>query len=158
MQICENRSDHLAGFIRINERWVTRHFCIEEADRQLARDPELILRGGGFVFTVADGDAVVGGCALIRGSNAAFELARMAVEPAYQRRGIGRRLVEHALERARVEGARRVILLSNTSLVAAVALYRSLGFQCVREGPHPDYKRCNIVMEKPLGFGCPQPR
>lgn len=150
MEICENRTDHLAAFLRLNERWISQYFRIEEADRRLAGDPECIIREGGFVFTVVDGHAVVGACALVREDETAFELVRMAVDPGHQRRGIGRRLAEHALARAHAEGALRVRLLSNTSLSAAIALYRSLGFRSVREGPHPVYRRCNIVMEKVL--------
>jgi ribosomal protein S18 acetylase RimI-like enzyme len=51
-----------------------------------------------------------------------------------------------ALQNARDEGATRVSLGSNTKLAPAIALYRSLGFTVVREGAHPEYARCNIVM------------
>jgi putative acetyltransferase len=43
-------------------------------------------------------------------------------------RGLGRRLLDHALVRARALGFRRAVLETNTVLVEAIALYRSQGF------------------------------
>jgi ribosomal protein S18 acetylase RimI-like enzyme len=42
--------------------------------------------------------------------------------------GVGRALVERAIEIARTEGARRIYLTSNPSRTAAHALYKSCGF------------------------------
>jgi putative acetyltransferase len=58
-----------------------------------------------------------------------------------------------ALQTARTEGASRVTLLSNTKLIAAIALYKSLGFTVLQTGQHAEYARCNIVMEYVLNRG-----
>jgi len=147
MEIHENCIAHLDRFVELNERWIREHFEAEDADRKLASAPESVIRAGGIVFTATEGDAVVGACALFRESADVYELARMAVDPPYQRRGIARMLAERALARARELEARKVVLLSNTALEAAMSLYRSLGFTVVGEGPHPVYSRCNVVME-----------
>jgi len=56
-------------------------------------------------------------------------LDHLVVVPEWRRRGIGRALAEHAIERAAAAGASRVDLTARTSKDAARALYRSLGFQ-----------------------------
>jgi ribosomal protein S18 acetylase RimI-like enzyme len=56
-------------------------------------------------------------------------LDHLVVAPEERRLGIGRALVEHAIERARDAGASRVDLTANATKQAAHALYRSLGFE-----------------------------
>ena len=69
------------------------------------------------------------------------ELKRMYVEPAGRGLGLGRALGEAAIDEARRLGYRRLLLDSRVSLVAACALYRSLGFVDVapyRHNPFAD--------------------
>ena len=73
------------------------------------------------------------------------ELAKMAVTERARGRGIGRALCVALVALARERGAQQVELLSQTTLAAAVRLYRSLGFEEVPLGPVP-YKRSNIRM------------
>lgn len=146
MIIESDRPDCFPDFIRLNEAWITEHFQIEAMDRDLSADPGRVLREGGHIFSATIDGIVIGVAALFRDGPDQFELARMAVDPAYRGRGIGRALALAALQKARDEGAIRVSLGSNTTLAPAIALYRSLGFRVVREGAHPEYARCNIVM------------
>ena len=50
------------------------------------------------------------------------------VDPVFRRTGLGRRIVERALEHARAQGVRRVNLTVYLPNEAAVGLYRALGF------------------------------
>jgi ribosomal protein S18 acetylase RimI-like enzyme len=75
---------------------------------------------------------VVGWCDVVRHPHAGFTHAGqlgMGVVAPYRRRGIGRRLVQAALERAAASGIRRVELEVFRSNVGAVRLYESTGFQ-----------------------------
>ncbi len=148
MEIHENNLNHFEDFIRLNEAWISEYFQLEEADAQLARQQDGIVRAGGYLFTGVIEGAVVGTAALFRHAPDEYELARMAVTPAYQSRGFGRALARAAIQKALALGARKLIVLSNTRLLPALCLYQSLGFNMVREGPHPIYARCNIVLEK----------
>jgi ribosomal protein S18 acetylase RimI-like enzyme len=56
------------------------------------------------------------------------ELKRMRVEPALQGRGLGRTLLDHLLRRARELGVRELTLDTTERQVAAMSLYRSVGF------------------------------
>jgi ribosomal protein S18 acetylase RimI-like enzyme len=52
----------------------------------------------------------------------------LAVAPAAHRRGVGRRLVESCIARAREDGRGRIVLHTAPSMTAAQTLYGSLGF------------------------------
>ena len=52
----------------------------------------------------------------------------LAVSPAAQRGGVGRRLVEACIERARADRRGRIVLHTAPSMTAAQALYGALGF------------------------------
>ncbi|HET8654863.1 MAG TPA: ribosomal protein S18-alanine N-acetyltransferase [Longimicrobiaceae bacterium] len=64
------------------------------------------------------------------------ELGNVAVAPALRGRGIGRRLVENALQGARKRGAVECFLEVRPSNRAAQALYDALGFETVGRRPH----------------------
>ncbi|TDA31980.1 MAG: ribosomal-protein-alanine N-acetyltransferase [Hadesarchaea archaeon] len=60
----------------------------------------------------------------------------IAVDPEYRRRGVGRALIQRALERLRKEGATAVRLEARKSNLGARAFYSVLGFKEERELPH----------------------
>lgn len=146
MHVETNNAAHFGDFIRLNELWISEHFSIENADRELAANPGKVVSDGGYIFSLLEDERVVGVCALFLESPQRYQLARMAVEPAAHGKGYGNRLIEHALAHLKTLGASSVFLLSNTVLHAAIALYKKHGFVTVHQGAHPVYARCNIVM------------
>ncbi len=108
-----------------------------------------IIAAGGCILIALGGADVVGTCALLKVDADSYELAKMAVAPHAQGKGIGRQLGEAAISRARAQGARRLYLESNTKLERAIALYRGLGFT-ERPARGSAYTRCNIHMELTL--------
>ena len=56
------------------------------------------------------------------------------VDAAVRGRGLGRRLIEHAIARARERGCAMVQLTSNKSRTDAIRFYESLGFTASHEG------------------------
>jgi putative acetyltransferase len=139
-----------AAFRSLNEEWITRFFRIEPKEEPILADPQAtILDSGGRIFFATAGERCVGCCALIRIREKEFELAKMAVEPSYQRAGIGRRLLHAAIEEARSAGARRLYLETNHGLTPAIRLYVSVGFKHIdanRIIPSP-YARADVYME-----------
>lgn len=138
-------------FAALNFAWIERYFRVEAKDREsLERPRTSILDRGGAILMAASGDEILGTVALVPVDGETVELAKMAVADHAQGLGIGRRLVESVLERARVMGAKRVYLESNTKLKPAIALYARHGFREVK-GPASPYARANIQMERWLG-------
>ncbi len=68
-------------------------------------------------------------------------IATIAVHPDFRRRGLGERILLHALAAARDEGGRRAFLEVRAGNVAAQAMYKKYGF--VVDGTRPKYYRDN---------------
>lgn len=73
--------------------------------------------------------ALAGYTALALSSPAEAHLARLAVHPAVQNRGIGRALLQHAVDCARSQGRRSLLLNAQTTNARALHLYRAVGFR-----------------------------
>jgi GNAT superfamily N-acetyltransferase len=150
-QIVSWRPDLQADFERLNREWIERYFAVEAEDLKVFADPErAIVAPGGQIFFLIDQDGVRGTCAVIRHDAKTYELAKMAVVPAARGRGYGDRLVEAAIAFAREAGARVLMLVSNTRLGPALALYRKHGFRDVPLDPAIGYSRADIQLELPL--------
>lgn len=138
------------AFRTLNEEWLTEYMEIEPEDARVLSDPEgTILAGGGVIVLALDDATPIGTGALINEGNGKYELAKMAVTGSYRGQGIGRRIAELLIEKARTIGAHEVELVSATLLPAATPLYRKLGFVEVPLGDNP-YARADIRMIKTL--------
>ncbi|MGC4759221.1 GNAT family N-acetyltransferase [Micromonospora trifolii] len=141
------------AFRTLNEEWISHFFTIEESDRRTLDDPfGAIVDPGGDVLIVRDGAEIVGCVALVRSSDDVFELSKMALTPAVRGKGLGRQLIEAAIERARGLGAGTLFLGSSTKLPNAVHLYETTGFQHVspEQVPLAPYARANVFMRMAL--------
>ena len=145
--------DDATAFRTLNEEWIARYFSLEARDIETLGDPETtILRKGGSIFMVYADSLPVGCAALIPLGQGVYELSKMAVSPQLRGRGVGRRLLLHAIAQARLLGATSLVLGSNTRLADAIHLYESVGFRHVPPAslpPNP-YTRANVFMQMSL--------
>ena len=147
MYLVENEIQYLDGFIRLNEEWILKYFELEDADFALAANPNQIINDGDYILSLVSENKVVGVCALFNNGDGVFKLARMALSPKVQGKGLGNKLICAALEKLTLIGANKVYLLSNTKLESAISLYKKHGFKTVSLEQHPIYSRANIVMD-----------
>jgi tRNA threonylcarbamoyladenosine biosynthesis protein TsaE len=107
--------------------------ALQETEESIGED--LAAHGGAVAWL--DGRAV--GC--LRFSDGeepgVLHVRRVAVDPALQRRGIGRALMEWAAEEARRQGCREIRLGVRRQLPENLAFYRRLGYRVLREHAHP---------------------
>jgi putative acetyltransferase len=134
-------------FKRLNIAWIEQYFAVEPHDLEQLEQPEVhVLPNGGQIFFAVDGSDVVGCVAVVNTGETGFELAKMAVSPTAQGRGIGKKLCLAAIDYARQLGVDTLWLESNRKLTPALTLYRSVGFKEVPSVPTP-YARADIRME-----------
>ncbi len=141
------------AFSELNEAWVRRYFKIEPRDQEIFENPaKAILEPGGQILIAEMEGKVVGTCALVPMNGGCFEISKMTVADAYSNGGIGRRLLQLAVEHAKRIGAAKLYLETNHQLTNAIHLYESVGFTHVPpERVHPSpYTRADIYMEMML--------
>ena len=151
IEVVRYQPEFAPHFERLNREWIEKYFVIEDADDVVFADPfKEIVEPGGQIFFVVSNAEVLGTCAVMRLSDSVFELAKMAVRQDARGRGYGDLLIDRGIRFAREAGAERLILLSNTRLGPAIALYEKHGFKSVPITDAHDYKRVDIQMELKL--------
>lgn len=149
--IVDYQPKYAADFRDLNYAWIRKYFEVETIDVEQLENPQVsILEPGGAIFIALVSGNPVGTCALEKLEPGRYELSKMAVDPGQQGRGIGFKLGQAVIARARQLGGKTLELESNTVLTPAISLYRKLGFKEVSIGETP-YSRCNIRMRMALG-------
>ena len=98
------RPEYAAAFKALNEEWISTYFVMEPSDYAALDNPEsYIINKGGEIFVSVEGDIVLGVCALIKVNKQGidYELAKMAVSPAAQGKGVGFLLGKAAIDWAK---------------------------------------------------------
>lgn len=136
-------------FARLNIEWLQRWFVVEPIDHEVLHDPQthLLADGGRVLFAIDDDGNALGTVALKHEGAGVYELTKMAVAPQARGRGIGRLLMQGALDAYRQHGGRELFLESSSKLAPALRLYESVGFvhrQAPRPGSH--YARADVYM------------
>ena len=146
----EYQSGDAAVFRFLNEQWIAKYFGLEEKDVEVLSDPDAhILQPGGHIYFANQDDEAVGCCALIVNGPRSYEVAKMAVREDLRNQGIGKALLLHVIDTARMLGAKILTLETNSSLANAVHVYESLGFRHLdpaRVTLSP-YRRADVHME-----------
>jgi ribosomal protein S18 acetylase RimI-like enzyme len=88
---------------------------------------------------VAEADGALIGSVFCTGDDDALYIGRLAVAPAWRRRGVASALVEAAKGEARRRGARRITLGARIALPGNVALFQRHGFAVVAQTCHPGF-------------------
>ena len=141
-------------FKSLNVQWITQHWKIEPHDLDYLDHPqEYIINKGGFIFVALYRGKPVGVCALCKldAPVYGYELAKLAVHPHAQGKGIGEILCHAAIDKAKDMKAKILFLESNTLLKPAIHTYKKLGFKELAEN-HPAYERGNIQMELKITY------
>jgi len=149
--IADYEDRYAAAFAELNYAWIEKYYSVEPHDREILDDPlNYIIYSGGHIFFALLEDRPIGTVALLKAGDRSFELAKMAVSPEAQGRGVGARLIDACIDYAATTGKAEIFLESNTRQEAALHLYRKAGFQETDLDPNSLYSRANIRMRLAL--------
>jgi putative acetyltransferase len=110
-------------------------------------------RGGLFEVVVSPEGEIVGSVGLFPHNPRQIELRKMYLARSVRGRGLGKRLMERMIDKARALGFHEIVLETNSALREAGQLYRKFGFVPV-VAQHLS-ERCDQAMALPLVVGSP---
>lgn len=139
--------DQQPAFYRINREWLDKYNLTESHDLMVLDDPKAtIIDRGGFIWLAFLGKEVVGSAALMKEHEGVYEVAKMAVVPAQQGKGISKALLQACVDKAREIQAKKLLLFSNHQLSAALGLYEKFGFHHIEVKDSP-FATADVKME-----------
>lgn len=80
------------------------------------------------IWILVEGNRIAGSVAIVKRTEEEAQLRWLLLEPEIRGRGIGRWLVEEALDFSRISGYESIFLWTVDTLYIAANLYRSMGF------------------------------
>ena len=146
IRIVDYLPEHQPWFEKFNRQWIEELFVMEPVDEWVCTNPDKAILEPGGAILMAECDGVpVGTVGLRKVEEGVFEFTKMAVDPAFRRKGIAEAISYASFKKAFQLGARRVILYSNTKTAGAIRLYEKIGFLHVPV-ENDVYKRANVKM------------
>jgi DNA-binding MarR family transcriptional regulator/GNAT superfamily N-acetyltransferase len=138
-------------FKKLNVEWLKKYFTVEPVDERVLSNPkkEILDQKGEIFFALHNGE-VVGTCAVKKTAPKTYELLKMAVAEKFQSRGVGKMLMQKAVDFAKSQKAKTLELDTSRKLEKAMSLYESFGFKVSEEIASEEYQRCTIRMTMDL--------
>lgn len=138
--------EHQPYFESLNRAWIEKLFVMEPVDEWVLTNPDKAIIEPGGAILMAEYDGVIAGTVGLRKvDDKTFEFTKMAVHENHRRRGIAEALSYASFEKAKLLGASKVILYSNTLNAAAIKMYEKIGFRHL-EVEKGVYERANVKM------------
>jgi len=120
----------------------------EGTDRDISDIDQYYFSRGGWFSVIETGGKIIGSYGIYRIDDSICELRKMYLMKAYQGRGLGKRMMDEALKKAKDMGFSEMILESNSILKNALALYRKYGFEEYK--PEHLSDRCDLTMKRKI--------
>jgi putative acetyltransferase len=115
-------------------------------DKDISDINKSYFRNGGWFSVIESQERIVGSYGIFRIDENVCELRKMYLLKEYQGKGLGKLMMEEALQKAKELGYNEMILESNRVLNKALGLYRKYGF--VEYTPVHLSDRCDLTMKR----------
>lgn len=129
MKIIEFRPEYKAALIDISLEWLKKYDVLEDVDVEMVNHPEKILDCGGHILLAQTDAGEIIGIVMIENQGDCCELLKLGVRESAQGKGAGKKLIDAAVQIARQEEMKKIVLCSNHKLKTALHLYEKAGFR-----------------------------
>lgn len=146
LAIIPYKEDYLKEYQTLCRAWLEEYNLVEQGDKTLEDPKSEIVDKGGHIFMASYQNEIVGTVSLQDLGNEAFEIGKMGVATKHHRLGIGRKLMNHSIEVAKLSGKKKIILETHSKLRAAISLYQKVGF-VITHVPKFKHELSDVYME-----------
>ena len=149
LKVVDFKPEYAQDFYLITKEWVEGMFGLEEIDRFYIEHPQAnIIDKGGHIFFVEHEGELIGTAALVNCAEAdTLELIKMGVYAKARGLRAGQVLMNEVLRRSKELGAKKIYLETHTDCIAAIKMYKKVGFVDAPVHAGCEYDRCNLAME-----------
>ena len=120
----------------------------KETDQDLSDLNKFYFDNQGWFGVIEYAGEIIGSYGIFRVNEKICELRKMYLLPGYQGKGLGRIMMEDAIQQAKALGYAEIILETNTLLDKAIHLYKKYGFEEYKPSHLSD--RCDYAMRKEI--------
>lgn len=147
MKIIQYDSRYRQNFIDLNTAWIIGLFgLMEKEDVETFQNIEKDISKGGMIYFAIENDNVMATCMTKKIDDDTWEICKLATDEKYKKQGAGNAVFEKCMEYAIAHGAKRLFILSNSSLKPALHIYFKHGFYEIKLSDY-EYERGDIAFE-----------
>ena len=148
MEIIEYEEKYKDYFIQFNTDWIIDNFgFLEEEDKTTFQHIEESLEKGAMIYFAVEAENVLATCmAKPLEENGTWELCKLGSNKHLPHKGAGSAVFEAAMNWALSHDAKKLFIISNSSLKSALHIYEKYGFHEVKLDDY-EYVRGDIAFE-----------
>jgi N-acetylglutamate synthase and related acetyltransferases len=148
MNVIPYQEKYKKDFIQFNTDWIVDHFgFLEEEDLHTFEHIEESLQNGAMIYFAVENENVLATCmSKPMDHEGTWELCKLGSNKHLPHKGAGSAVFKAAMDWAVGHGAKKLFILSNSKLKAAVHIYEKYGFHEVKLDDY-EYVRGDIAFE-----------
>ncbi len=152
MEVLEYKDKYKKDFIQFNTDWIVDNFgFLEDEDRDTFCHIEDSMEQGTMIYFAVEDETALATCmAKPMEEEGVWELCKMGSNKHVPHKGAGSAVFKAAMDWAVTKGAKKLFILSNSKLKAALHIYDKYGFQEVKLNDY-EYIRGDIAFEYMVG-------
>tara|TARA_R110002126_G_scaffold290545_1_gene447788 strand:- start:3140 stop:3619 length:480 start_codon:yes stop_codon:yes gene_type:complete len=149
LEIKDYEDKYQKEFKEINLHWLKKNELYEKADDALLDHPDEFVKKGATILLAHLETKIVGTICINPIDETSKEILKFAVQEGYQGLGIGKKLMNLAIDLSKKNKVETIILESSSKLQNALKMYKKFGFQHV-ETKDTHFVTADIKMELKL--------
>lgn len=148
MELIEYDARYKGDFIQFNKDWIIDNFgFLESEDIETFEKIDEELASGAMIYFAVENGTALATCMTKPLENGTWEICKLASNKHKAHKGCGGSVFGAAVQWAVSHGAKRLFILSNSKLKAAIHIYENYGFKEIKLDNY-EYIRGDIAFEK----------
>lgn len=148
MELIEYDPKYKEDFIQFNKDWIVDNFgFLENEDIKTFEEMDEVLANGAMIYFAIEDNTALACCMAKPMENGNWEICKLASNKNRPHKGCGSAVFEAAFQWAIDHGAKRLFILSNSRLKAAIHIYEKFHFNEIKLEDY-EYVRGDIAFER----------